>query len=243
MLSIGQNAVLSQFTKAALCLMAAMFSSMAFASANRIQSLDEIMRQVDKYLTAQYPSSESRRFEFDMRPPDKRLRLPKCLDALTIASIGPKTNVGTLTVRVTCPSPRWEIYVSGRRLVYHKVWVTTKPLLRDEYIYKGALKTDWRRYHPHMVDSSMPEQALIGARVMRPFRTGDALTRPAICLVCKGDKVEIIARSGNLVVKTKGMAQQNGLLGETVTAYNMKTRRPVTAKVIKQGVLLIELGG
>ena len=73
---------------------------------------------------------------------------------------------------------------------------------------------------------------IVGTKVKRRVRSGVALASNLLCFVCKGDSVKILAQAGGLSIKTEGIAQQDGTIGETIVVKNIRSKKDITAKVI-----------
>ncbi len=52
-----------------------------------------------------------------------------------------------------------------------------------------------------------------------------------LCFVCKGDRVTIAAVSGGLSIKVYGIAEEDGVLGDTIQVRNISSDRMVYAKI------------
>ena len=72
---------------------------------------------------------------------------------------------------------------------------------------------------------------LIGSRSKRNIREGMPVLLNQICMVCKGDSVNIFANIKGLRVKTTGVALEDGTLGEQVRVENKKTGKVLNARV------------
>lgn len=56
----------------------------------------------------------------------------------------------------------------------------------------------------------------------------------------RGDRVEIHAQRGGLVLTTAGEARQNGLTGETIRVKNIGSKRDVLCRVLAPGLVRVE---
>ncbi len=81
---------------------------------------------------------------------------------------------------------------------------------------------------------------LAGTRVVRPVRAGQPIALvdiEPVPAVLKSREVEVIYASGKIAIKMKGMALEDGIIGETVMVSIPTSDTPVTIKVTgeKQG--------
>ncbi len=73
--------------------------------------------------------------------------------------------------------------------------------------------------------------ALLGARTKRSIQAGQPLKAKEICLVCKGDTVDIMAATQNLKIVTEGVALNDGLHNDWISVKNVYTGIEVQAKI------------
>ena len=72
---------------------------------------------------------------------------------------------------------------------------------------------------------------LLGARIKHRVRPGQPITPNMICYVCKGDLITLSAVSDGLHISTKGIAQQDGNIGDTIRVRNSRSDKVVLARV------------
>lgn len=75
----------------------------------------------------------------------------------------------------------------------------------------------------------------------RSLSAGQAITQQDLCLVCKGDLVTIVSSHGTLEVQTRGIAQQDAILGQQVAVTNRQTQKTVFAEVVAVKKVAIKL--
>jgi flagella basal body P-ring formation protein FlgA len=80
---------------------------------------------------------------------------------------------------------------------------------------------------------------LLGAKISRFISAGQPVTMRQVCLVCKGDNVTVIAKLKGLRVKTSGISQQSGSLGDNIALRNQRTSKRIKARVV--GVNQVEI--
>lgn len=169
------------------------------------------------------------------RPPDARLRLPRCPSPLQ-AQVGQGgVNSARTTVEVRCPDgPGWRLFVPVRLAVSRPVVVAARPLGRDVALTADDIilaELDAARLgYGYLTD---PDQA-IGQRLRRPVTEGTPLT-PALVeapvLVRRGQQVTLEARSGGITVQMAGEARGDGILGQVIDVENLSSGRMVQAVV------------
>jgi flagellar basal body P-ring formation protein FlgA len=121
-----------------------------------------------------------------------------------------------------------------RASLWNDAWFAREPLASGSALNLG-------QFEVHRIDSFQLRSAVpVGTPdtefvLSRPIQAGAILTwsdvghRP---LVKKGDIVEVSARDGLLHVTLKGLALQNGALGDTVTIRNPESLKIIPALVV-----------
>jgi flagella basal body P-ring formation protein FlgA len=120
--------------------------------------------------------------------------------------------------------------------LWRDVWLARQPLSTGEIFDPAVLDT--RRVdllHEHdVVPSAVGDRTFIFTRSIQAGRLltwRDLARRP---LVRKGDLVEVSATEGLLSLNMKGLAMQNGAMGEAVTIRNLDSRKDFTAFVVDE---------
>ena len=62
-----------------------------------------------------------------------------------------------------------------------------------------------------------------------------------LCFVCKGDRITISAEVGKMKVKTAGIAQQDGVVGDNIQVLNASSKKTVIARVASVERVVIQL--
>ena len=111
------------------------------------------------------------------------------------------------------------------------VVVATVNLARDEVITKSHLTIEMKPSHFIRVQYLKDPSILIGSRSKRNIRSGSPVLLNQICMVCKGDSVNIYANLRGLRIKTTGIALEDGTLGEQIQIKNKKSGKILNARV------------
>jgi flagella basal body P-ring formation protein FlgA len=84
---------------------------------------------------------------------------------------------------------------------------------------------------------------IYGKRLKRSLRLGQPLLRNQVDfppLIKRGDRVEIRARRGGLMLSAAGEARQNGALDETIRVMNVGSRKEILCRVAAPGLVTVE---
>jgi len=111
------------------------------------------------------------------------------------------------------------------------VVVATANLARGEVITKSHLSVQMKPSQFVRVQYLDDPLMLIGSRSKRNIRSGMPVLLNQICMVCKGDAVNIYASIKGLRIKTTGIALEDGTLGEQVQIKNKKSGKILNARV------------
>ena len=162
---------------------------------------------------------------------DSRLGTKECDQALQFSFAGPVTTQATVQIR--CQSPKvWQLFVTARfsqqtEAVHSVRNITLGSLITADMLTLG--QADLRLARGSLVKTPA---SVIGARVKRSLSAGQVVTLQDLCLVCKGDIVTISGLNSGLEVRTVGIAQMDGILGDQIRVTNRQSNRTVVAEVV-----------
>ena len=75
----------------------------------------------------------------------------------------------------------------------------------------------------------------------RRVTDGQAIQSNMLCFVCKGDRITITAEIAGMEVKTAGIAQQDGVVGDNIKVINSSSQKAVIARVASPEEVVIHL--
>ncbi len=197
----------------------------------KILDRDDIARFAEAEVKKQITVPINGKISITANPIDPRIKIKSCHNPLT-ANIPEKTTRRNVNVKISCTdSTPWHIYIIVKVSVSIPIVVTITPIskgailddsnialiYRDKAKIRGILFTDTTEVY--------------GSKSKKKLSQGYALTRKDICMVCKGERVTIIARTAHLTIKTAGIALSNGNLGDQIRVKNRDSGKIVTAQV------------
>lgn len=247
MISIGH---LSQFaeanypSKALLYGLLSLFFCLSVThSAKAAQSLTEISRNSTQFLRNSLINKgiKSDNISIKVTPPDNRLRLANCNVPLEYFKPVQSSLIGNTTVGVRCTTPKWQIFLPAKITQLANVWVMTQTVRRGELISTDMIALNKRPLQANKSPIPGVFSKFEGVRATRNVRAGSTLNLRDICLICKGDRIELQVNNKALKVKMYGTSMSNGILGDQVSARNSATKKTVTGKVTAAGVLEMSL--
>jgi len=172
---------------------------------------------------------------------DPRITLQACLSPLQ-ANIPEKHNGRNVNVKIVCDDEKpWYLFIPVKIQTIVPILVTkkriTKGTLLDnsnmEVIFKDSAKI-------RGVILSEPK-IVTGARIKRNLSKGSAITDKNTCFVCKGQPVNIIAKSAGFEIKSSGTALRDGSLGDIISVKNNKSGRTIRGQVNAINQVVINL--
>lgn len=176
---------------------------------------------------------------------DSRLLLPKCNQPLvTFLPIGSKLS-GKTTIGVRCTGEKpWKIYVSATISIYAEVIIANKYITRGTTITADHISSTKKeislisRGYYSKYDQVVGKVAKYNLQKNRIIH-GTSITRPK--LVKRGMDVDIIAYSGGITVKMRGIAMADGAMGDHVKIKNIRSHRVIQAEVIDNNLVRVKM--
>ena len=208
------------------------FSSVtAFAENNLVQK--ELMYQAEQFVSQQLITDDNagRVQKVESTALDPRIRIPVCHHPYSFSTNSNVQTQSAITVKASCPGNDWFLFFVVKVKQQQPVVVARTALS------PGTILTS-SNTHQVLMDSNRlrssvftnPEDVL-GARAKRRMRPGQAFQPQLLCFVCKGDRIVITANSGGLKIKTSGVAQQDGNVGDTILVRNTSSKKVISAVV------------
>lgn len=166
---------------------------------------------------------------------DPRLRLPVCPSPEIVL---PPVNAATMTAKVSCPSPRWTIYVP----VHLDAWVeavvasvnlppntrlAAADLARgpvDMFANSGGVLTDVKAAEGKILRVGL----LAGAPVLSPF-----LEYPRV--VHRGQQLLLTLSAPTMTIRTPVLALEDGRVGDSIEVENPDSKKTLRATVLDNG--------
>jgi flagellar basal body P-ring formation protein FlgA len=226
-----------------LILLTLPFSLLVNADSDRaIQSLDSIMLAAKNFLEEKQPSADNPNITVTLSPLDNRLRLSQCDTPLQVFFPQRAVNRGNTTVGVKCLGPvSWKIYVPAKIEHFQQVWVAKRNLAAGDLINTADVKQQ-RMSSMAMRKAPLLElNNILASSPKRLIRAGSVLYKDSICLVCKGDKVNVLAQNNLISIQVQGIALEDATLGETTQIKNAKSKRVFNAEVVGKNQLKVSL--
>ncbi len=172
---------------------------------------------------------------------DDRINIPRCPTGFQYNASQEALSQSYISVRVSCGDNDWYLFTSGQVTRTKEIVVTQGAISPGTVLTTSNLtlaKVDVRklRYTAYTDMAS-----LIGARMKRRVTNGQAIQANMLCFICKGDRITISAEIAGMEVKTAGIAQQDGVVGDNIKVINASSQKAVIARVASPEEVVIHL--
>jgi len=204
------------------------------------QQIINAITQFTKTLTSQLQFD---RIESTLPQLDPRLTLHPCENPIEITNKSGQRTSGKLTLKASCPSGKhWAIHIPIEVKTFSNVVVTNQPVFRGQSLSTDKLAIEERetnRLHRGyfsvmaQVAGSIAKRTLPAGKVIAPI----AIVKPM--LVNKGEKVLIEAANANISIKTSGIAQSGGSLGDLIQVKNEYSQRVIEGRITAPGIITV----
>lgn len=173
------------------------------------------------------------------------LRLPEADWILTVTEWPPGGLATTLLLRVKIVSGS-ETVIEGqlplRVQLWQEVWYASGQIDRGQALNRSSLtaqKADILRERNPLISAKIEPSTL---ELSQPVSAGRALTRRDVTvrpLIRKGQVVEAFAQGGQLAVRMKALAMENGAAGDLIKLQNIESRKEFHGQVTHESKVQI----
>ena len=234
------NATMHQsLTRLLLCVVLSVISISCLAAMTNHVRVEEGAKQ---YLLSQLTdNAQDTSIDVSIVKIDDRINIPDCPTGFEYNASQEALSQSYISVRVSCRNNEWYLFTSGQVTRTKEIVVTQGAISPGTVLTSSNLslaKVDVRRLR-HTAFTEL--EALIGARIKRRVTDGQAIQSNMLCFVCKGDRITITAEVAGMEVKTAGIAQQDGVVGDNIKVINASSQKAVIARVASPEEVVIHL--
>ncbi|MGL4475661.1 MAG: flagellar basal body P-ring formation chaperone FlgA [Shewanella sp.] len=177
--------------------------------------------------------------------PNARVKLPLCSGAIRAEVAAKRAISRNNTVKISCDSPEldypWQIFVAVKVDIRFPVVVARRPINVGELLTSEMLDIAMIEKSQLRGEQFSELEPIIGSRSKRRISQASPVFIENLCFVCEGDSVTIIAKSTNFTIRTQGVAESNGVLGEHIQIKNAQSQKLIKAVVTKVGTVEINM--
>ncbi|WJG10546.1 flagellar basal body P-ring formation chaperone FlgA [Aliiglaciecola sp. LCG003] len=217
------------------CLMAFFSSATVTASQNINLARTELIESVEKYVSdklSYQTADELSELVVKASELDPRLVIPTCSVPLKLHASDEALEQTNITVRASCPNTDWYLYLIVKASRMQHVVVLTRAVGPGTIISSQHVGVVMMDKNLIRTSTFADTNAVVGARMKKRSRAGQPVVPGQLCFVCKGDNILITANAGGVNIKTTGIAQQDGNIGDTIAVKNVNSNKMVHAQVV-----------
>jgi len=193
------------------------------------------------YLVEQYPSTEKEKIRISVSSLDPRIKIKPCHIPLTI-NIPEKNNARNINVKITCEeSIPWRIYLSAKVEITQAVLVASNTISKGDKLDESNVELTYIPINKIRGNKLTDTTTIFGAKAKKRIAKGKAISKKSICLVCKGDRVTIIASSNSFNIKTQGVALSSGNINEQIKVKNTRSNKVIMPRIKTINQVIINL--
>ena len=199
------------------------------AQATEALTREEVMQGVIDFVENKVNPEQAENIRITVLPIDSRIKFHKCPTGVEYALANERRFTRQFPVKVSCSKIKkpWKAYVQVIVSEMIEALVVTKNIAKGVRLEADMLKVALVDKFKVKSRSISTANSVLGGRAMRNIPRGYQIGLQDVCLVCKGDEVSIVAKSGSMMIKTSGTAIENGAKGETIKVKNDSSNRVV----------------
>ncbi|GAB2689782.1 flagellar basal body P-ring formation chaperone FlgA [Aliiglaciecola aliphaticivorans] len=207
-------------------------------------SKQQLTHAVENYVTSQlkqYTQVSDGNLTIKTMPLDERIVIPDCPVPYTISASKEALAQSNITVRASCEETNWYLYMMVKATRVQPVVVLTTSVSPGTVLNENDVRVVMLDKNLIRTSTFADISTVVGARMKKRSRPGQPVVPGQLCFVCKGDSILITANTGGVSIKTKGIAQQDGNLGDTIAVKNSKSNRVVHAQVVNPHQVVVQI--
>lgn len=218
----------------AFALAAALLLSLQSARGTELESIERI-REAARELAIELASGLEGEVEIEVGQLDSRLQLTRCAHPPAAQLAPGAKREGQTTVQVRCTAPvAWSLFIPVRIERYLEVLVLARPVERQQVLGPSDLRLERQAVSKLTSGYFTDPKEVIGLSARRRLTAGQVLipahveTRP---LIKRGQEVTLYVSRPGLMVRMKGIALEDGRLGDRIRVRNSSSKKVVEGYV------------
>lgn len=213
-------------------------------AAGEIHPLEEIRKSAGEFAAKKIGGSDKNSV-IEIGYLDPRLRLPRCNRPLGAELLGQQRNNSNITVTIKCQGEKpWRVHVPIKISTFADIFVAAQPLPRGVAIQLSDLRQERRETSQLRNGYFENAETVVGRMPKRSLPKGAAVTPSDLELsriIQRGNKVTILASSGNITVRMPGKALDDASAGELIKVENLSSKRVIEAVALRPGIVEVQM--
>ena len=169
--------------------------------------------------------------QIQVREIDSRINIPFCDTPFSFDTSSKPKHQSNMSIKVSCSNTNWYLFMHATVAIIQKVVVSKENLSPGTLLSHRNIEVVDVNKNKLRGSTFTSVDEVLGARIKRRTRSGNIINDRMLCFICKGDRVTIAALSGGLSIKVYGVAEEDGVLGDTIQVRNISSDKLVFAKI------------
>lgn len=179
--------------------------------------------------------------KIQVREIDERINIPFCASPFEFSTNTNPQQQSNLSIKVSCNNTNWYLFMHASVALIQKVVVSSENLSPGTLLSHANLELVEMDKNKLRGTTFNSIEDIVGARIKRRTRSGNIIGDRMLCFICKGDRVTIAAVSAGLSIKVYGVAEEDGVLGDTIQVRNISSDKLVFAKIASTSLVEINI--
>lgn len=202
---------------------------------------DYLTNFIKLFIEKEIPTPTNGQISIEVSSIDPRITIKPCQSQLQ-ANIPEKHNGRNFNVKLNCNDETpWHIFFPVRIITIVPVVVAQNSISKGTRLDETNIRTEYKDISSIRGAIIDEETLVLGTHAIRTISAGTAITERNICFICKKQQMTIIAQSDNFMIKTTGIALENGAIGDQIRVKNVKSGRIIRARVKSINEVIINL--
>jgi flagella basal body P-ring formation protein FlgA len=223
-----------------IAIITCLFTSITAADENNLVK-EQLISQAEEFVLNQLNPNFDKTIDVVAMPIDKRVNIPACSSSLIFSSSPEALSQSNVSVKAECQDNNWYMFMVVKATETQAVVIISRAVSPGTLLTNDNLNVINMNKKRLRSSTFSDIEDVVGARIKRRVSAGRPVDPKNLCYVCKGDRVTISAGTTNMMVKTSGIALEDGRMGQTIQVKNRRSDKKIHARVASTGQVEINM--
>lgn len=223
-----------------IAIITCLFTSITAADENNLVK-EQLINQAEEFVLNQLNPNFDKTIDVVAMPIDKRVNIPACSSSLIFSSSPEALSQSNVSVKAECQDNSWYMFMVVKATETQPVVIISSAVSPGTLLTNDNLNVINMNKKRLRSSTFSDIEDVVGARIKRRVSAGRPVDPKNLCYVCKGDRVTISAGTTNMMVKTSGIALEDGRMGQTIQVKNRRSDKKIYARVASTGQVEINM--
>jgi flagella basal body P-ring formation protein FlgA len=223
-----------------IAIITCLFTSITAADENNLVK-EQLISQAEEFVLNQLNPNFDKTIDVVAMPIDKRVNIPACSSSLIFSSSPEALSQSNVSVKAECQDNNWYMFMVVKATETQAVVIISRAVSPGTLLTNDNLNVINMNKKRLRSSTFSDIEDVVGARIKRRVSAGRPVDPKNLCYVCKGDRVTISAGTTNMMVKTSGIALEDGRMGQTIQVKNRRSDKKIYARVASTGQVEINM--